>query len=172
MPDSLRSSASFDVWDRKEGTPGPMGVTWLPALQAWNFALYSRRATGVTLLLYGGDDAVRPILELRLDPRINKSGRIWHCWIPADAARTAAYYAYRVDGRYDPASGYCFNSSKILLDPFAPGVFFPPAYDRQAVRRPGAQRWTRAAWRSSSIDAPGPRAEGAAPAAQLRSDRL
>ena len=70
MPDSLRSSASFDVWDRKEGTPGPMGVTWLPALQAWNFALYSRRATGVTLLLYGGDDAVRPILELRLDPRI------------------------------------------------------------------------------------------------------
>ena len=77
MPDSLRSSASFDVWDRKEGTPGPMGVTWLPALQAWNFALYSRRATSVTLLLYGGDNAARPILELRLDPRINKSGRIW-----------------------------------------------------------------------------------------------
>jgi glycogen operon protein len=133
MPDSLRSSASFDVWDRKEGTPGPMGVTWLPGLQAWNFALYSRRATGVTLLLYGGDDAVRPILEVRLDPRINKSGRIWHCWVPADSAKRAVYYAYRVDGRYDPAAGYCFNSNKILLDPFAPGVYFPPAYDREAA---------------------------------------
>ena len=55
MAESLRSSASFDEWDRREGTPGPMGVTWIPSLEAWNFALYSRRATGVTLLLYGAE---------------------------------------------------------------------------------------------------------------------
>ena len=60
MAESLRSSASFDEWDRKEGTPGPMGVTWVPSLNAWNFALYSRRATGVTLLLYTAEDPVRP----------------------------------------------------------------------------------------------------------------
>ena len=53
MAESLRSVASFDEWDRREGTPGPMGVTWIESLRAWNFALYSRRAAGVTLLAGG-----------------------------------------------------------------------------------------------------------------------
>jgi hypothetical protein len=39
----MRSITSFDQWNRKEGTPGAMGVTWVPSLNAWNFALYSRR---------------------------------------------------------------------------------------------------------------------------------
>ncbi len=115
-----------------------MGVTWIPSLLAWNFSLYSRRATGVTLLLYEAGDPVQPVLELPLDPRVNKSGRIWHCWIPLARVDTAAYYAYRVEGHNDPAAGYCFDSAKILIDPFAPGVFFPPDYDRQAAMKPGA----------------------------------
>ncbi|HTA44439.1 MAG TPA: isoamylase [Bryobacteraceae bacterium] len=132
-----RSAATFDEWDRKEGTPGPMGVTWVPSLEAWNFALYSRRATGVSLLLYTAEDQVTPLIEYRLDVRANKSGRIWHCWMPADRAEGAAYYAWRVEGLYDPNAGYRFDSDKILLDPFAPAVFFPPRYDRQAACRPG-----------------------------------
>jgi isoamylase len=137
MGELLRSSGSFDEWDRKEGTPGPMGATWVPSLGAWNFALYSRRATGVTLLLYGANDAIHPILEVDLDPRLNKSGRIWHCWIPADRAVGATYYAYRVEGRRDPARGYRFDPDKILLDPFAPAVYFPPEYDRIAAGMSG-----------------------------------
>src|SRR3984885_10555324 len=137
MAESLRSSASFDEWDRREGTPGPMGVTWIPSLEAWNFALYSRRATGVTLLLYGAEDQVHPILEEHLHSRDNKSGRIWHCWISADRAKGAAFYAYRVEGRRDPGAGYRFDPQKILLDPFAPAVFFPPGYDRASAVRPG-----------------------------------
>lgn len=137
MTEPLRPDSSYDEWDRAEGTPGPMGVTWVPALRAWNFALYSRRATGVTLLLYSHRDQVQPLLELRLDARTNKSGRIWHCWVDADQVTDAAYYAYRVEGRYDPDSGYYFDPAKILLDPFAPSVFFPPRYDREAAKRPG-----------------------------------
>ncbi len=115
-----------------------MGVTWIPSLGAWNFALYSRRATGVTLLLYGAADAVNPLLECVLHPRINKSGRIWHCWVPADRAGGAVYYAWRVDGRYDPSAGYRFDPRKILLDPFAPAVFFPADYSREKACFPGA----------------------------------
>jgi glycogen operon protein len=137
MAESLRSSASFDEWDRKEGTPGPMGVTWAPALNAWNFALYSRRATGVTLLLYRAVDPVHPVLSRRLDAAVNKSGRIWHCWIEAAEAPDAAYYAYRVEGRHDPAAGFRFDAQKILLDPFAPAVYFPPGFDRIAAGLPG-----------------------------------
>jgi isoamylase len=138
MGELLRSSGSFDEWDRKEGTPGPMGVTWVPSLAAWNFALYSRRATGVTLLLYSAGDPVHPLFQCRLHPRVNKSGRIWHCWITADLAPDAAYYAYRVEGRHDPAKGYRFDGQKILLDPFAPAVYFPPDYDRIAAGLTGA----------------------------------
>jgi isoamylase len=137
MSESLRSSATFDKWDRTEGTPGPMGVTWVPSGNAWNFALYSRRATGVTLLLYAADDPIHPVLTERLDVTKNKSGRIWHCWIPAERANGAVYYAYRVEGRYDPAKGYRFDSKKVLLDPFAPAVYFPPAYNRLAATTPG-----------------------------------
>ena len=159
--ETLRSGASFDEWDRKEGTPGPMGVTWIPSLNAWNFALYSRRATGATLLLYSADDPVTPVLTVRLDVRANKSGRIWHCWVHAEQVPNAAYYAWRVEGRHDPAAGYRFDARKILLDPFAPAVFFPPDYDRMAACYPGTERWARAARRASEIGpAPAPDRNG------------
>ncbi len=135
--ESLRSSASFDEWDRKEGTPGPIGATWIPSLNAWNFALYSRRAKAVTLLLYSADDPVRPVFEARLDPRLNKSGRIWHRWVTSGQAKGATYYAYRVEGRHDPAAGFLFDAEKVLLDPFAPAVYFPPDYSRIAAGQPG-----------------------------------
>ena len=92
---------SFGKWDIFEGSPGPIGATWVESQRAWNFALYSRRATGVTLLLYSQSDPVKPVLEYRLHPRANKSGRIWHCFIPADWAKGATLYAYRIDGRCD-----------------------------------------------------------------------
>jgi len=115
-----------------------MGATWVEPLKAWNFALYSRRATGVTLLLYSEKDLVHPVREIRLNPRANKSGRIWHCWVTEEQAPGACLYAYRVEGRYVPSEGYRFDASKILLDPFARSVIFPPDYDRDAAIGPGA----------------------------------
>ena len=114
-----------------------MGASWVESQQAYNFALYSRRATGVTLLLYTEEDAVTPVYQYRLSPRVNKSGRIWHCWVPAEQANGATLYAYRVEGRYDPAAGYRFDAEKVLLDPFAQSVFFPAGYDREAASVPG-----------------------------------
>ena len=38
------------------GKPWPLGVEWIEAEDAFNFALYSRYATGVTLLCYGEKD--------------------------------------------------------------------------------------------------------------------
>ena len=34
------------------GSPWPFGVEWVEAEDAFNFSLYSRHATGVTLLCY------------------------------------------------------------------------------------------------------------------------
>ena len=77
-----------------EGQPLPPGVTWEG--DGWNFALYSRHATGVTLLLYDGKNFVKPLAVLTLDPLQNKTGRIWHCFVPHVTG--ARYYAYRVEG--------------------------------------------------------------------------
>src|SRR5262249_964129 len=46
-------------------------------------------------------------------------------------------YAYRVEGPYEPDRGHRFDPQKILLDPYAPSVFFPPSFSRQACSQPG-----------------------------------
>lgn len=102
-----------------------MGATWLEEAQAWNFALYSKHAEHVTLLLYAADDLVHPLLTSDLDYLRNKSGRVWHCRIAGEKVGSAAYYAFRVAG---PAAGdrsawHAFDPEKILLDPYARSVF-------------------------------------------------
>jgi glycogen operon protein len=105
--------------------------------RAWNFALYSRNASGVTLLLYSAGDTTRPILEKKLDRLANKTGRVWHCTVPADRAPGAAYYGYRVEGSGSARDGHRFDPEKVLLDPYAPAVHFPAGYSREACKRPG-----------------------------------
>jgi glycogen operon protein len=43
-------------WYALEGSPSPLGVTWIEDEAAYNFALYSKHATQVTLLLYSEID--------------------------------------------------------------------------------------------------------------------
>jgi isoamylase len=121
-------------WTEAEGQPAPLGASWNRQARAWNFALYSKQATGVTLLLYGKDDSARPLYEFRLDHLLNKSGRVWHCWIPEASIPGACHYAYVVDGPFDPSSGVRFNAAKILLDPYARAVYFPQEFDREAAK--------------------------------------
>ena len=78
-----------ELWEIDEGALGLPGATWLDTEQAWNFALYSRHATGVTLLLYDATNFVKPVVELRLDPLQNKTGRIWHCFVRGSLRRRA-----------------------------------------------------------------------------------
>jgi glycogen operon protein len=127
-------------WSRDEGSSFPLGVTWLPREQAFNFALYSKHCTAVTLLLYDAEDVERPSLVRTLDPRVNKSGRVWHCRVARREAPLARYYAYQVDGP-EPERGrawHAFDAEKVLLDPYAPTVFFPSTFERAAARRPGS----------------------------------
>jgi isoamylase len=77
-----------------------------------------------------------PILTLRFDPLRNKSGRIWHCRIPLKQLRGARYYAYSVSG-HAVVGCRSFDPEKILLDPYAKGVFFPAGFDRKLAIGPG-----------------------------------
>ena len=131
-----RHARTVEAWD-DEGGLAPPGATWLEMEQAWNFTLYSRHARGVTLLLYGADDFVKPIFELELDALRNKTARVWHCLVEKKAAPGAQYYAYRVGGPSNPEAGHRFDGDKVLFDPYAEELFFPPEFSREAARQPG-----------------------------------
>jgi glycogen operon protein len=124
------------IWAQTEGTPLPLGATWIEEEQAFNFAVYTEHAESVTLWLYSGNDLANPVLTYPFDFIRNKSGRIWHCRIPLNQMRDAHYYAYSVSGQAF-AGFHCFDPDKVLLDPYAKGVFFPPEFDRKLAIGPG-----------------------------------
>jgi len=124
-------------WYSIDGAPGPLGATWIRDEQAWNFALYSRHASHVTLLLYTAN-LTTPIRELRLDYTRHKTGRVWHCRVMKTAVPLARYYAYRVEGPFSPAEGLRFDSQKVLLDPYATSVLLPAGFSRQASTGAGS----------------------------------
>ena len=119
------------------GSPWPFGVQWVEAEDAFNFSLYSRFATGVTLLCYTEEDPARAVCEFRFRHPAHKTGNVWHCRIPASELLGATLYAYRVEGPHEPERGLRFDPQKVLLDPYAPSVFFPPEFSRDACARAG-----------------------------------
>jgi isoamylase len=120
-------------WFQIEGSPQPLGALWLGEEDAYNFALYSKHATGVTLLLYVAGDLVNPARRVPLNYLVHKSGRIWHCRLAARDLAGARLYAYLIDGPSDPHGvRHSFDPDKLLLDPYARSVFFPPAFSRAA----------------------------------------
>ena len=117
----------------------PLGVTWIEEDQAFNFAVCAEHAESVKLFLYSPADFGMPVLTFQFDPIRNKSGRIWHCRIPLDQMCNARYYGYSASGQ--AVAGLCgFDREKVLLDPYAKRVFFPPGFDRKLAMKPGPNR--------------------------------
>jgi isoamylase len=127
-----------DEWKRAEGSPIPLGVTFVAAENAYNFALFSRAATDVMLLLYSAADIVTPLRSIVLDPGTHRTNEVWHIRLAAADVESARYYAYRVNGPRLPSQGHRFDPDKILLDPYATAVYFPPRQDRGAACRAGS----------------------------------
>jgi glycogen operon protein len=82
-----------------------------------NFAVFSRHALAITLILFETHELDSPRTEIHLDPKRNKTGDIWHCHVRGLGA--GACYLYRAEGPYQPEKGERFNSNKTLLDPYA-----------------------------------------------------
>ena len=97
------------VWP---GQPYPLGATWDG--RGVNFALFSELATRVELCLFAHPDDAK---ETEIIPLRERTDQVWHCYLPD--VRPGQLYGYRVDGPYAPEQGLRFNSSKLLLDPYA-----------------------------------------------------
>ena len=132
----------MQTWSQKNGLPSPLGVTFITEENAFNFALYSKNASVVTLLLYNSASYSVPVVTKQLDYLLNKSQRIWHCRLSQAEIGDALYYAYQVDGPNtvtdEPPSWQMFDKDKILIDPYAKEVFFPPQFSQGAAVGPGS----------------------------------
>ncbi len=135
-----RQDRRSQAWEAEDGSPHPLGAQRIVATDAFNFAIYSKHAQVVILLLYTADDVMNPVLTFRFDPLKNKTGRIWHCRISQAQMMGAVYYGYRIDGPKPngPFEWHWFDHEKILLDPYAKSVFFPASFDSKAAESPGS----------------------------------
>jgi isoamylase len=115
------------------GHSAPLGAT--VTKDGTNFSVFSRHATGVELLLFEQDDAPNPSRVIRLNPYSNRTYFYWHVFVPD--ARAGQIYGYRVKGPFDPLQGQRFDSSKVLLDPYARRVVVPEKYSREGATGPG-----------------------------------
>ena len=88
-------------------------------------------------MCYTEKDPVRSVFEFRFQHPVYKTGSIWHCRIPASELRGATIYGYRVEGPFEPDHGHRFDPQKVLLDPYAPSVYFPPGFNREKCSQPG-----------------------------------
>jgi isoamylase len=97
------------------GYPYPLGATWLG--NGVNFALFSEHATSVDLCLF--DTMEAPEENVRI-PVTEHTDQVWHIFLPE--VRPGQIYGYRVSGPYEPEIGMRFNSSKLLVDPYAKAI--------------------------------------------------
>jgi isoamylase len=97
------------------GYPYPLGATWLG--NGVNFALFSETATSVDLCLFDNLDARQENVRI---PVTEHTDQVWHVFLPD--MRPGQLYGFRVSGPYDPERGLRFNSSKLLLDPYAKAI--------------------------------------------------
>jgi isoamylase len=117
-------------------TPGrswPLGAT--PDGDGVNFSIWSRHATAAELCLFDRAEDARPSRSIRLDPGLNRTYHYWHLHVPGIGP--GQHYGWRIHGPFDPAHGYRFDGTKLLLDPYARAVAMPATYDRWAAAARG-----------------------------------
>ena len=100
------------------GTPLPLGATLVR--DGINFAIFSRHATTVTLVLFNAGEH-RPFSEIDLDIRFNRTGDIWHAFVLG--LDPGVRYGYRMDRKPNTNKKiHRFDPDLLLLDPCARAI--------------------------------------------------
>ncbi len=118
------------------GHPLPLGATVQP--DGINFAIASRYATAVTLLIFL-PGTLEPLLEVPLDARFHRTGEVWHAFLKG--LEPGIQYAYRMERLPNPQPQvHRFDPHQELLDPYARALtggeaWGVPSHSRRSPRR-------------------------------------
>lgn len=110
-----------------QGQSFPIGPTLTE--DGVNFCIFSKNATLVELLIFNHINEIYPAEVFTLNPKYNKTYHYWHIFL--EGAYEGLIYAFRIHGPYEPHKGHLFDSSKVILDPYAKAVVIPEKYDRK-----------------------------------------
>lgn len=119
----MRAIDTFPTERKKEftyrrGRMLPFGASLL-ADGAVNFSIFSKEATGCTLVLYH-HGRKNPYVEIPF-PENYRIGNVYSMLVYGINIETMEY-GFRFDGPYDPSKGLLFDKEKVLLDPYAKSV--------------------------------------------------
>ncbi len=117
----------------QSGRSYPLGASVQPG--GVNFAVYSKNAECLELLLFDDPADEQPARVIRLEPGRHRTNHYWHVFLPGLSA--GQLYAWRAHGPYEPDRGLRFDGGKVLLDPYARAVVMDERYDRVAAHSPG-----------------------------------
>jgi glycogen operon protein len=120
-------SATADV---RAGSPLPFGTQ--ERRGGVNFAIFSRNTSHVRLELFNHPEDAVPARSIDLDSTRHRTGDVWHVWV--EGIDSGQFYAYRMDGPYEPSAGHRFNFNRLLLDPFATAISQLPPWDFASAR--------------------------------------
>jgi isoamylase len=91
-----------------------------------HFAVFSRRATAMRVLLYDAPGEPEPAEIIQCDPELNRWGDVWSVFVPG--VGPGQLYHFQADGPFDPDKGLRFDERAKLIDPYAKalaGDFMP-----------------------------------------------
>ncbi|MEO6124898.1 MAG: alpha-amylase family glycosyl hydrolase [Ilumatobacteraceae bacterium] len=110
-----------------------MAARWHPERRTWTITMWSSAATDASVVVVDRDD---PFVAVGLVQMELGEADVWSAEIVAADVGEADLYGFRVDG---PPDGFGrFDPAKLLLDPEANEVWFPPAHSRELARVHGA----------------------------------
>jgi len=119
------------------GQPQPYGVSNLA--EGVNFAVFSRHATALSLVLFQPGN-LDPFLEFPFDPKINRTGDVWHLCLRG--LIPGFEYGYRVAGDATEESPvHRFDADKVLLDPYARAISGPSLWRESSRAASKAGNW-------------------------------
>ena len=107
----------YQGYKLRVGKPFPFGATSVPG--GVNFSIYSSNAASCTLVLFDKGEPA-PKIEIPF-PDAFRIGHVF-AMIVFDLDYECTEYGYRMDGPSDPRQGQRFDSTKILMDPYARAI--------------------------------------------------
>jgi len=110
----IHPTHSYESFKLRLGRPQPFGATIVPG--GVNFSIFSSHSTSCSLVLFE-KHAKAPLAEIPF-PDEFRIGNVY-CMVVFDLDYENLEYGYRMDGPNNFQQGQWFDSSKILLDPYA-----------------------------------------------------
>ncbi|BFM38840.1 glycogen debranching enzyme GlgX [Synechocystis sp. LKSZ1] len=113
----IHPTHTYNQFKLRCGKPFPFGATLVPG--GVNFSIFSSYATACTLVLFE-KHAKAPLVEIPF-PDEFRIGNVY-CMTVFDLDYESLEYGYRMDGPNNFQEGQWFDSSKILMDPYAKNI--------------------------------------------------